>query len=516
MDLSQKLLETGMVVRAQRAQTPKACATGKGELAEPSHFTQMLAIWGELIDIAVLTHNLRYVPFEVRRREMERRFVRDTKNPQYPLIVKAMIAAERVTRFDRATRQHFELPGVGLGYKTQIQVPDNKDVMQTVSAVPHILVNGCGGIIPYGKFEETPAGLVVNAAEHFCLVIRPLKSTHPHRLVPLGLASPSRLDMWNRVAEGLPARKLPKIEPIHHNLFAKEGARYLVYTPPGMWKSEDSDKESEHAATYNFGHICGQTARLITSGNFPPYDDEEACTFSEPRVFLVVLGERSIGLQYVGRKGEVKLLHGTIDLGQQFAIDPFVALGISVVSANPYDQARRAYDLAARGELSVENPIFAYAVQIGLVDPIQLEDGRVVRSSLNRLAALVVQTLRQQLDDMKTRIVHQLVIEKLPNVNTILSGKSADEVWYQNSGPDAMVDWINVLIDGTFDWNSWLHRGVRMELLKRVSHDQFSPPRKQGNGAPVPAPVLSPVPAPVPASEPVRPAPKPRNVRKKA
>lgn len=508
MDLSLKLFETGMVIKTGSAPASAAGASSKGELAEPSHYTQMLALWGELVDLTVLTDNRRRVPYEVRRREMDRRFIRDPKNLQAPLIVKAFIGAEKVLHFDRESRQKIEVPGVGLAYKAQIQVPDDKGMMQSVWAVPHILVDGAGGIIPYGKFEQTPMGLVVNAAEHFCLVIRPIKPKQPYRLVPLGLASASRLDMWNRVAEGLPGRGLPKIDPIRHNLFAKEGARYLVYTPPGMWEFEGDERESESATKYNFGHICGQTARLIIGSGFPPYDDNEACTFSEPRVFLVELGERSIGLRYVGRKGQVKLLQGTIDLGKPLSIDPFAALGISLITADPYIQARRAFDLAANGAFSIENPLFAYAVQIGLVDPTDIEDVRSVRSSLNRLAGLVVSTLRQQLDDMKTRIVSQLTIDKLPGLDVIHDSKSAEEVWYRNTGKDTLVDWINARIDGAFDWNSWLHRGVRMELLKHMSKNLFPPPRQTKSQSAVtasavvskPAPVPVPVPADIPAS----------------
>jgi len=463
------LQESGLTVKIGGAAQQPATTT-KGEIAQPSRFTQMLAIWGELIDIAVLTDNRhrasgrRSVPIEVCQREMTRRFVRDPKDPQVPLVVKAMVYAENVSRFDREIKSHVPSPGVGLGYKAEIQVQISEETIETVKAVPHILVDGAGGMIPYGTFEESGVKTVVNAREHFCMVLWPMKKGQPFRLLPLGLASASRLDMWNRVAQGLPGRGLPMIEQIRHNLLAKDGARYLVYTPPGLWQFDgDNDK-----ASYHYGHICGQTARVIEKGGFPPYDDEEACTFSEPRVFLVELGERSIGLQYVGRKGKVKLLEGTIDLGQSLAVDPFEALGVSVLTANPSKQSRAAFDMAGRGQFNLENPLFAYAVKIGLVDPVAIEP-QSVRSSLNRLASLVVSALRDQLEDIKLRVVDQLCMDKLPSSEEVLGGKQAGEVFYRNGGEDFLASWINERIEGQFDWGSWVHRGVRIELLGKLN-----------------------------------------------
>ncbi|MBI2475090.1 hypothetical protein HYV69_01560 [Candidatus Uhrbacteria bacterium] len=498
MERKQLLLqESGLIVKGGGATKPPTAAS-KGEIAQPSRFTQMLAIWGELIDIAVLTDNRRRVPIEVRKREMTRRFVRDPRDPQVPLLVKAMIFAENVTRFNRETKEHELQPGIGLGYKAEIQVSVNKGSDETVKAVPHILVDGAGGMIPYGTFEESGGKTVVNAREHFCMVLWPMKKGQPFRLLPLGLASASRLDMWNRVAQGLPGRGLPTIEPIRHNLLAKDGARYLVYTPPGMWQFDGE----EGKASYHYGHICGQTARVIEKGGFPPYDDEENCTFSEQRVFLVELGERSIGLQYVGRKGKVKLLEGTIDLGQSLAVEPFEALGVSVLTANPSKQSRTAFELAGRGAFTLDNPLFAYAVRIGLVDPVVLEDTQSVRSSLNRLASLVVSTLRDQLDDIKRRVVEQLCRDLLPDSEIVLDGKSAEEVWHRNGGEDFLAKWINERIEGDFDWSSWVHRGVRMELLKRISEraqNVGTPPALPVtfvNAAPIVAEVLGLVPTP--------------------
>ncbi len=463
MERREELLrESGLTIRKGDAAQQPAVAT-KGEIAQPTKFTQMLAIWGELGDIAVLTDNRRKVPIEVRKREMLRRFVRDPKDPQAPLFVKAMVYAEVVARFNRDSKTHEPTPGLGLGYKAEIQVPINEGRIETVKAVPHILVDGAGGMIPYGTFEESGGRTVVNAAEHFCMVLWPMKKGQPFRLLPLGLASASRLDMWNRVAQGLPGRGLPTIEPIRHNLLAKDGARYLVYTPPGIYEFE------EGGGKYHYGHICGQTARMIERGGVPPFDDDENCTFSEPRVFLVELDERSIGLQYVGRKGKVKLLQGTIDLGQSLAVDPFEALGVSVLTANPSKHSRIAFEMAARGYLNLENPLFAYAVRIGLVDPVAIDDVQSVRSSLNRLASLVVSTLRDQLEDMKQRVVDQLCRDKLPNAEQVLGGKEAGEVFYRNGGEDFLANWINERIEGQFDWTSWLHKGVRLVLLNKLS-----------------------------------------------
>ncbi len=499
----QLLQESGLKIKSGGAVKQPATAT-KGEIAQPSRFTQMLAIWGELIDIAVLTDNRRKVPIGVRKREMTRRFVRDPRDSQVPLLVKAMVYAENVARFNRQTQMAELVPGIGLGYKAEIQVQINEETIETVKAVPHILVDGAGGMIPYGTFEESGGKTVVNAREHFCMVLWPIKKGQPFRLLPLGLASASRLDMWNRVAVGLPGRGLLAIEAIRHNLLAKDGARYLVYTPPGLWQFEgDNDK-----ASYHYGHICGQTARVVEKGGFPPYDDEDACTFSEPRVFLVELGERSIGLQYVGRKGKVKLLEGTIDLGQSLAVDPFEALGVSVLTANPSKQSRLAFEMAGRGQFNLENPLFAYAVKIGLIDPIAIEDTQSVRSSLNRLASLVVSALRDQLEDFKARVVSQLCMDKLPSSEEVLCGKQAGEVFYRNGGEDFLASWINERIEGEFDWGSWLHRGVRLELLWKLGIKGVERTKSE-----VPLPAMPEPVAEVPAEAPPAEVP-PKRVRK--
>jgi len=494
------LQESGLIVKSGGV-VQKSVAATKGEIAQPTRFTQMLAIWGELIDIAVLTDNRRKVPLAVRKREITRRFVRDPRDSQTPLLVKAMVYAEDVTRYNRENKTHEPIPGIGLGYKAEIQVLISEGLVETVKAVPHILVDGAGGMIPYGTFEQSGGKTVVNAREHFCMVLWPIKKGQPFRLLPLGLASPSRLDMWNRVAQGLPGRSLPTIEPIRHNLLAKDGARYLVYTPPGLWQFEN---EGDDKASYYYGHICGQTARVIEKGGFPPYDDEEACTFSEPRVFLVELGERSIGLRYVGRKGKVRLLEGKIDLGQSLAVDPFEALGVSVLTANPSKQSRLAFEMAGRGSFSLDNPLFAYAVKIGLVDPIAIEDTQSVRSSLNRLASLVVSALRDQLEDIKARVVNQLCMDKLPSSEEVLGGKQACEVFYRNGGGDFLASWINARIEGEFDWGSWLHRGVRLELLNKLgikSVERTKTPVIFVDAGPIVAEVLGLVPVAEPVAD---------------
>lgn len=497
MKVHDLLREAGLTVTIGE-QDESSGVGSRGELARASHLTQMLDIWGDLVDLATLTDHREFTYFgqrrrpitqEEKRRTVYRRFLRDPDNPDMPYVIPVRIYPEDATRWDRASRQYVLKVGIGKSYMAKISVPDGKGgYLDSVPAVPHFVLDGDGGVLPYGTLTEGPHGKVLTGRTHQCMVLAPKPGRKAYRVIPLGLASASKLDIWNRIVQGLPERNLQKVEPIPHNLYGRSGSPYIVFTPPGLFAFEEEEKPepdvkeggeqdtAQETTTYHLGHIWGQTAVLSLQGGIPPYDDEARCTFSTPRVFLARTEETRVVLLYWGRKSEVQLPKGKFDLGGSLDVDPFAALGISILSAHPRRSVGRAFALA-KGPYDNKNPLYAYAVKIGLVDPLSPSSPAGV---LEMLARRVVETLLPQLEEIRTQVTMALSHAKRPSAKMVLNDQDASEVFTRTSGEDFMASWITERIEGKFfDWTSWLHTVVRQDLLEQIFTRDCVPFSKQ-------------------------------------
>lgn len=522
MQLEELLREAGLTAATEpkekgmgtEEQPPASTSNTSTALVAPVRFTQALAAEEELVRLALRTDQTRHT-LDQKLNFMRRRVMRDPRDPRAPLLVKALIKGEPVTRYDRNTGKRYLVDGKGLAFHAYINVQDTRpewpdtnehnalqkkiadgrwlsyeevaeaerwrgseDTIE-VRAVPHFVVDGCGGAIQYGTLEKSGEGWVCNAREHWCFVLRPLWGGKTYRLLPLGLLSVSRIHTWNSIAQGLTDKKWPTIEPIPHNLLGDKGARYLVYTPPGIYKFERNEDEKEagrsaERSRFHYGHICGLTAIMSTRGGVPPFDDGSACTFTEPRVFLVKLEERAVILEYLGRQGQVHLLEGSIDLGE-LRINGFEALGLSPLEANPSVADEKASELA-KGPYDMSNPFYAYAVGIGYIDPIAKTD-EVTLQSLRRLGMIVADSLSNELHEMRKTVATRLSWGTLPELEEALAGKNTSEVFFRSAGEDVMADWIDSHIEGTYSWKCWLHRMVRQDLLAMLF---------KRNGVPIP------------------------------
>lgn len=456
----------------------------------PTDYIQMQAVMIELAEIAAQTDHRTYVMYRGRRRaiteqdkhrDMMSRFLRHEQDANAPLIVKAKFFPEQATRFDRKTRKNLLVPGIGFALKAEIRIPDGNGGHELVGAVPHVIVNGIGSILPYVDLEPTDKGIVIHGREHHCMVIAPVKSGQPFRLIPLGLASASRCETWNRIVEGLPSRKLAKIEAIPHNLLAKGTDRYLIYKPPGLFAFVGDDEQDPDALQYYHGHVWGQTATVLKhrgrTVQVAPFDDDATQTYTQEVIFGVTLYERSVGLKYFRKAGTGGLVEGNMNIGAAPVVDPFDALGVGILSAHPFMSAGKAYAMA-RSELNHQNPLYAYAARHAWLDPTLQDDPRPV---LDRLANIVVEALKRRLDEAKREVVRTLHYSPLPDMEQVLAGHSAEDVWNRTDGEDFLAGWIADRVRGkNFDWKAWLHRAVRTELLREIfAKAGVEPPKRR-------------------------------------
>jgi len=482
----------------------------------PKQHAALMRFEDDMIDIAVtLDHSNR--PKEVKRREIAADILRDPERTGMPLVVMARISAVPASRWDYKLRKYVPLPYAGVGpmytADVEIKVVDKDEPKgfrtREVQAVPHVQFDGAGGVLAFGETEVLENGTtVMHSADHMCMIMWPIGKGRIFRLLPLCLAPVPRVKTWARIVKELPALELPLIQAIPHNLLGRPDTQILYLTPVGTQqfpapkkkptvsgKKSGAEKGDQEEATepapeakegdWFYGHVWGQTALVDPRSGIAPYDsqDPNENPYTTERVFRIKIEERRITLFYLGMKDKVRLFKGKLDLGQQWVLNAFLALGISEDQAEPNESAALAIRLA-KDNFTMSNPLYAYGVGCGLVDQTETEPSEL-RRALARLGTLAVDTLRRELDQLIVNMAdkrwRRAVLPELEDV--LMGGQKPAEIYFRTSGEDFLLSWMNqdLAQEDQFRWDSYLHRMVRRNLLERLFKSGGIPtPTKEG------------------------------------
>ena len=501
--LDSLLLSSGLAPKEKDSQPQggEAFSSGPGTAIElRSGRAQLLRIISDLVTIAMVTDR-RDLSDDRKRKDAMARFVMDRKDPTKALVLPVWFIQDPPTA-----------KGTGRMYRAKFDIPDptSSSGYSKVIGVPHVVANGIGGRIVYGDptGEYDDGGeMIVKPKEHWVAIMRPLHEGGLFKLLPTGLASEMNLATWRKLVEQLEEQNLPHFESIKHNLLGRERTMYIIIKPKGLWRYRMPNDKKEPTGPYHHGTIDGlSTVCIGPDSDLAPFDDDDACAYTEDHVFLVQPEESRLRLLHVNRLCDAKLAKGSLDGLGAIQINAFEALGKSPRELDMSTLADQAYHLAA-SRPGMENALWAWAVQNGYLDPLEVQL-TTVKPVLMGLAPIVIEQGRNELATIRKEVATRLSWATLPELEEILAGDTIQTAYWRTTGPDAMSAWMEEHIEGgEFDWKSWLHCMVRRDLLAIIlgKRGEAVPEKPAGTGKPKGAPKQAPGrPAPVePKADPV-------------
>lgn len=360
--------------------------------------------------------------------------------------------------------------------------------IQRNNQVIDVRINSTIHLTGYGEVEVVPLIVVginylvndngrprSNGTFH-CIVFKPKNGKGPFKVLPVGLAHPSILDRWNRIVNEMPERKWPQINPIPHNL-NKNGTRRITLSVKRMWSQTYKETinfgpekgKEKHKEVYFIGSIFGKKVQLDDKSQSPPparIDNGTYVYTGQRHVFRVRLLESSIVATWLGREKDLQIDDNQMDIDVRSDFDPFAVLGVNIMRFNP-EKANKHAAMLVKRDHDLTNPLFVWALKLGRIE--SSYPAHIVSPILSDLAS---EAVSKALDCYKTKL--SIVWSRLnqasgmPSVEEMLAGKSLDTVRISSSPDDAVILWLNSVIDGEYDHKSHFHRTVRSWVINFI------------------------------------------------
>ncbi len=442
-----------------------------------------MKIWSEVEAVCAATMKKKPGHKDDRLQALRNRWVMNPDDPSLPIVVEVTFA-----------------PGPDSTYlETQLWAPDHETGhMIQVRARPFMMIDGKGGVLSLLHEEEfvDHDGAEVKdliPKTHTCIVLFEPRVPY-YRVVPLGLALKESIDVWNNI--GAQKRELateadlakieadwPTIEHLPH-AWLDEGGQELVFQPTcfeptAPIKEGMSEKDIEEIPSY-YGTIFGQKVVDATKGKRIPrrHRKDGSDAFFIPQRFKVVgLTLNSIQVEFMGPADTTKLRRGVLSF-EKVTVDGFRALGLTKLTVDPKKYKQHGMFLALHAPCDESNPLYVYARESEWIE----EGAAASREILRKLSERALWFIGREMDEVVSQLSAQLTTKMLPSLWEVVGDRTFHEVWNRTGGEDKTTEVVSELIDGPFDWKSWLCREMRMRMLEQLA-------QKDGVKTPPEAPV---------------------------
>lgn len=348
----------------------------------------------------------------------------------------------------------------------------------TVHATPMIL-HGIDYLVLDPETE-----LAVSNGKFACVLLRPKKG-QLFRLIPLGLADEADIDIWNRIAEALPAKKFMRIDYIPLEQITKAPFDFVPQTLEEQERTErvsvgrgkDLKLEERPFIAVIIGDYFGKTVRLgklskVPVATVPVEVEGEACvTFDieRPYRFRATESENEIVVHLIGFADQEPIDNDVLPTNLKIDVNPFEVLHTTRLKAHPTLTAKRSLGYVNR-PFNDKNPLFVGAKKYGLIAEGFSDDQ--IRSAMRFLHNQAKELLIVHMRDALCLVQDWLI--KSPNRPTIeqaLDRKLLCDVYEELNEPeDAVAKWIAFNMEGgTFHEESPMHLELRRWVLSLIA-----------------------------------------------
>lgn len=404
-------------------------------LALPTSIATSQRLFANMLDIACMVDHDEDRN-RARSRMRSRVVVKD--DGENPVVVPVMFEAKLV--YDKSGKP------IDLKISATIQL----DNIGSVSAVP-LISHG----IPY--LVRNAEGKTESNGIFQCMVFFPKKRDGDFKLLPLGLAEPSNLSMYNRIARE--SGKGAEIKPIENSL-RRAGVRVMTFMP----KYQTTHNYGEREETC-IGYLYGQKLVLAIDSQDIPHDvdeDGDRC-FMTKHVFRVMIRESSLELTWLKRDDGTPIDMRVPVMEVSAEMDAFAVLGLTPLTAD-----ERKFEMFARrladGSHDRTNPLYRSAIEMGLI--LEGDADHLVKPILIELAKKAVQKIGEEMEVMWHILKKQIMIAgPKPSIEVLLQGRRLEHALKTLTKPeDAAGEWIKSKL-GSFDPSCQLHLKARRFLL---------------------------------------------------
>ncbi len=373
--------------------------------------------------------------------------------------------------------------------RVEAMLPDRRSgELVLTNVIPAFICDGLRGVIPYIKQDDrdnwSSTGKII------CMFFHNSKRGGPPVAVPLGLVRPNLIEHWNKLVthpdRAHATRKLFTIAAIPNVL--RTSTPLLVFTPIGgpwipIWNDprpvRKAIKDGNPLPDPDFEiatRLLGKTVVPARGSDLPAvYDLKDGEGYLEC-VFKVIERSTSVMIVYMGELRNMGELEDQTLEVDSVEFNPFDTLGLVRELASPGRAMLSLKDRLVRGPLDENNVLYMMGRELLVILPGQPD--AVVRSQMRLLGSEAVDKASAQLEQLKQDHIGRLTMPGFPSRPSLedilgeLKPEALKRAAGQRNGDCALATWIaeNVEDWDEFNWNSWLHRGVRFGILMSLAN----------------------------------------------
>ncbi len=445
----------GMTIPSKEPENNKVNGSESTALALPGHVGTVKSLVTNLLQLsAIVTGGDQKAHNKMRERLVVQS---DGVSPQ---IIPIEFEGQTIHRTDKGVRKVID---VRISSTVHLSGYGEVEVVPLIVVGINYIVNDNGWLRSNGTFH--------------CIVFKPKNDKGPFKVLPVGLADPSILSRWNRIVDDLPERKWPHIEPISHNL-NKNGTRRITLPVGRMWSQTYKETirfgpekgKQKHKEVYFIGSIFGKKIQLDDRSQSPPPAKIEGngqyVYTGQKHVFRIRLLESSIVATWLGREKDVQINECQMDVDVKSEFDPFAVLGTNIMRFNP-DRVEKHTAMLLRRDYDLTNPLYDWALQLGRIE--SSDSCNLVGPILSDLAR---EAVVKALDCYKTKLADVWSklsrVPGMPSAEVMLAGNGPNVVRGTPDSEDAVVCWLNSVIDGEYNHRSHFHRTIRSWVINFI------------------------------------------------